>query len=471
MITPSFKVDQDDASVTIVIKTPYVRAQDVDLHVQNNEFRLFLRPYFLRLYFPGNLVEDDDSKAVYDPSSGEFTVRISKETKGEHFVDLDLLTKLLARRGETGEKKEPKKPLIEVIGEQPAEEEELTEELQDAVDFNWELPQELPKDELMIQTSYGFNNQYSGYFTHVQETMNEIMDINDPEKSTVESRQRDRIEKENLKFDEDYYAMNFAHDDEVQHLMKYKPIWSKELRRIQKLAATNKEKVGQKAPLIEEVGEKNVDINMDSLSITDNEESLVKFSSKDESMMRDLPHKEYLLSNEKITYLGLVDILFAYSYNHRVFEGENTVESVWCIGKISPTIACLEQFTTLKDVVIASFRRALAYPLQRNFALCEKVLQDVYILFRLGKRAILKALLETKDLFDHHDVYYIYSKTWLDDYCVWIQHASDHVIRTLAHELHHFTVDKSEIGWDLEELENLAKEMKELEDAETNNLE
>ncbi|KAF7725986.1 Hsp90 cochaperone shq1 [Apophysomyces ossiformis] len=467
MITPSFKVDQDDVSVTIVIKTPYVRAQDVDLHVQNNEFRLFLRPYFLRLYFPGNLVEDDDSKAVYDPSSGEFTVRISKETKGEHFPDLDLLTKLLARRGESTEKTETKKPLIEVIGEQ----QEMRDELQDAVDFNWELPQELPKDELKLQTSYGFNNQYSGYFTHVQETMNEIIDIDEPEKSSVESRQKDRIEKENYKFDEDYYAMDYVHDEEIQRVMKYKPIWSKELRRIQKLKQTTPNKEASKAPLIQEIGTENIDINLESLAITDHQESLIKFSNKEESMMRGLPHKEYLLSNEKITYLGLVDIMFAYSYNHRISEGDNTVESVWCIGKLSPTMACLEQFTTLRETMIACFRRALAYPLYRHFGLCEKVLQDVYVLFRLGKRAILKALLEMKDMFDHHDVYYIYSKTWLDDYCVWIQHASDHVIRTLAHELHHFVIDKSEIGWDLPELEKIAKELKELEDTNVSHLE
>lgn len=49
-----------------------------------------------------------------------------------------------------------------------------------------------------------------------------------------------------------------------------------------------------------------------------------------------------LLSNEKSTYLGLVDLIFAYSYNHRMFEGENSVESVWCIGKVSPTLSCLE---------------------------------------------------------------------------------------------------------------------------------
>lgn len=77
----------------------------------------------------------------------------------------------------------------------------------------------------------------------------------------------------------------------------------------------------------------------------------------------------------------------------------------------------------MKDVLVSSYRRALTYPLYRNMALCDKVLQDVYIVIRLGKRAILKALLDMKYMFDHHDVYYIYSKIFLDDYCVWIQHA------------------------------------------------
>ncbi|KAI8143646.1 box H/ACA snoRNP assembly protein Shq1 [Fennellomyces sp. T-0311] len=453
MITPTFSVDQDENAIIITINTPYVRAQDVDLHVQGNEFRFFLRPYFLRLSFPGNIVEDDDSVAKYDPSSGQFIVRVTKETKGEHFSDLDLLSKLLARKGEASE--EPKKkPLIEVIGGDDNDQ-QPDEEIQEAIDFNWELPQELPSAEILTTASYGFNNQYSGYFTHVQETMNEINDIPDPEKSTPESRRRDRNEAEDAKFDEDYYAMDYINDEEIQAVIQFKTIWHKELRRMQK----NVKEQQSKAPLIQEVGEpQGVEglLDMKSLKITDSAESLIKFTEKEQAMMRDLPKKEYLLSNEKITYLGLVDLLFAYSYNHRIFEGEDSVESVWCVGKTSPSIACLEQFTTLREVVVASYRRVLAYPLYRNFALCEKVLQDVYVLMRLGKRSILKALLSVKDMFDHHDVYYVYSKIWLDDYCTWIQHASDHVLRTLAHELHHFSVSKNEIGWDLEEIETVS---------------
>lgn len=87
-----------------------------------------------------------------------------------------------------------------------------------------------------------------------------------------------------------------------------------------------------------------------------------------------------------------------------------------------------------------------------------KVLQDVYVILKLGRRGILRALLTVKGVLDHDDVYYVYSKIFLEDYCVWIQGASEKVIRTLAHEVHHFQPNKSELEWHLEELETLAKE-------------
>lgn len=37
------------------------------------------------------------------------------------------------------------------------------------------------------------------------------------------------------------------------------------------------------------------------------------------------------------------------------------------------------------------------------------------------------------------------------------------MLRTLAHELHHFQVKKDELGWDLEELEEIAKQMRDME--------
>lgn len=113
--------------------------------------------------------------------------------------------------------------------------------------------------------------------------------------------------------------------------------------------------------------------------------------------------------------------MYCYSYNLRTNFGENTVESTWIIGKLSPTLSSLETFQSLKHCVVSLFRRSLCYPLYRNFKLCEVLIDDVYKIFKLGQRAILKILLELKDLFDHNDLYYRYSKLFFDDYCNWVQ--------------------------------------------------
>ncbi|KAJ2411220.1 hypothetical protein GGF41_006409, partial [Coemansia sp. RSA 2531] len=54
---------------------------------------------------------------------------------------------------------------------------------------------------------------------------------------------------------------------------------------------------------------------------------------------------------------------------------------------------------------------------------------------------------------------------YLDDYCVWLQtSATDKAIKSLAHELHHFELEKEEIGWNLEAFEDLALQTSESED-------
>lgn len=81
-----------------------------------------ISPYFLRLNFSNSLLEDDDSSAQYDPSSGYLTVTLTKETPGHEFLDLDLLAKLLAPRPAARE------PVIEVISTPSRSESELEEE-------------------------------------------------------------------------------------------------------------------------------------------------------------------------------------------------------------------------------------------------------------------------------------------------------------------------------------------------------
>lgn len=70
---------------------------------------MHIHPYFLRLNFSNAVLEDDDSSANYEPSSGYLTVTLTKAQKGLEFQDLDLLAKLLAPRPVVNQ------PVIEVI--------------------------------------------------------------------------------------------------------------------------------------------------------------------------------------------------------------------------------------------------------------------------------------------------------------------------------------------------------------------
>nr|CAG8502450.1 7954_t:CDS:10 [Entrophospora candida] len=377
MITPVFVVMQDDTFITIKMKTPYIKVNEIEIYCEGPDVSFYAKPYYLRLHFSNNLIEDDRMHTSYDISNGDVIIKLAKENTGEYFPDLDFLTKLLAPRARNQDLPS-EKPLIEVIGEDINGEDSNTDK------YDWELPQEFPDEkELVLTAKYGFNGLYSGYFTHVKETYNEINEINDPERSTAQSP-------------------DFMQVDEFIHLTKYKTKWSLSLEKLNK---------------IREIIDGTKEKRDDDLDI----DEILEFTEQECKIMRSLPNKQYLIDNVGSIYYGLIDLIFAYSYNHRINEGENNVESVWTIGKISPTISCLEVFNNIEELILSLFHRTLAYPLYRNFELSKKCLEDVYVLLELGRRAILKVLLELKDLFDHHDTYYIYSKIILDDYCIWCQ--------------------------------------------------
>ena len=67
------------------------------------------------------------------------------------------------------------------------------------------------------------------------------------------------------------------------------------------------------------------------------------FTDGDKDIMKDLPNKEYdLLEPSQLTQasLSLVDIMFAYLYDVRIWENENNTESAWNITKLAATLSC-----------------------------------------------------------------------------------------------------------------------------------
>lgn len=118
-----------------------------------------------------------------------------------------------------------------------------------------------------------------------------------------------------------------------------------------------------------------------------------------------------------------------------------TPESAWTLCTLTPAFSALdpppyvsspsatapEPFNRAEilDALVPCYRRSLTFPLYRSFALAEKCKNDVARILKKGKRMVLRCLLRMKNILDHHEVYYIYSKIWIDDFCVWVQSAAE----------------------------------------------
>ncbi|KAG6831306.1 hypothetical protein H0H92_011513 [Tricholoma furcatifolium] len=443
MITPRFSCSQTEQSVMISIYCPSVRAADVEIHVDDTLVSVHINPYFLRLNFSYPLLEDDASSAKYDPSSGYLTITLTKENPGQVFDDLDLLAKLLAPRPTAPQ------PMIEVVSEtvkQPenaSEDDDLIsktealsleherEEILKAAENDWQLPQEIsePQVNTAIQKRYGFLDQHSGYFRHVTHVENEVNELGaDAETCSMAERRQRRLTHEDSKWDEEYYMADYADDEYIRELLTWKH------------------------------------------PHTDHSESF-QYTEEENAAMLRLPRKEYLPTTAQThnLYLVLLTILFSYAYESRTNQRDPTPESAWTLSTLVPAFSALDppdfrpqslgnalEFTPeeLSQTFVTSYRRALAFPLYRSFMLAEVCRSDVAGFLSGGKRMVVRCLMEMKAILNHHEVYYVYSKIWMDDFCVWAQaYASDATLVALGKQVSELKIPKCSIGWRLEALE------------------
>jgi protein SHQ1 len=180
----------------------------VEIHVDETLLTVHVNPYFLRLNFSGRLLEDDESSAHYDPASGYLTVTLTKVVKGEPFADLDLLAKLLAPRAPS-----PVRPKIEIFGKDESTQlglDDANAGLDGAAQHDWQITQTVCESlgtlQISAQKHYGFLDMYSGYFTHVVHTENEVNELGaDAETLTAQERRAGRTQHEDEKWDEEHY--------------------------------------------------------------------------------------------------------------------------------------------------------------------------------------------------------------------------------------------------------------------------
>ncbi|KAF5330561.1 hypothetical protein D9619_006009 [Psilocybe cf. subviscida] len=448
MITPRFSCSQTESAVIVTMYCPSVRAADVEINVDDTLVTVHVNPYFLRLNFAKPLTDDDDDSAArYDPSTGTLTVTLTKQIKGEVFEDLDLLAKLLApRRTQT----EQHTPLIEMLSSEsnPEVDDDLAahtnrltlerDEIEHAAENDWQLSQEvppagLPPLNLTAQKYYGFLDMHSGYLRHVMHTENEVNELDDEaETCTREERRARRLKHENEKWDPEHYLADFMDDEYIEELLTWKH---------PHILASSED---------------------------------FEYSEKENMEILRLPRKEYLISASQAhdLYLTLCTLLFAYTYESRATQLDPTPESAWTICNLIPAFSALDPprsysdvqgaphaFTQeeLRAVMAPSYRRSLTFPLHRSFAFAESCRLDSAELLLKGKRTVMRCLLEMKAILDHHEVYYVYSKIWLDDFCVWVQaYADDGILSHLGQSLMEARIDKASMDWDLDEIEQAA---------------
>ncbi|XP_075871808.1 protein SHQ1 homolog [Nelusetta ayraudi] len=425
MITPAFDLSQEPDFLILDIRVPYTRTSEFDLYIDGTDFKFYAKPYFLRLSLPGRIVEDGREKAKFDIDKGLFTVRIPKETAGEDFEGLQLLTSLLAPKGSRSAK-----PLVEDLstgcGESAADEEEEEEEEEE--EFDWQVEQQVyqenSEEELKAMQTYGFGSLRSGVFARLQEELSDVIDVENPEGTTAAERRRARLDVESAAFSSDHYLADLFEDEEIKGLLKFEPWWAA-------LKPSGDQEGG----------------------------AAVSFSGEEKEQLRKFTNRSYLLdkASRRQAWLSLVDVLLAYCYDVRATEGEHNVESPWTIRKLSGTLCWLETYSSLQDVLVSFGRRVLCYPLYRHFDMVSAAVGDVATILQSGKACVLRCLLEVHRVFRENEPAYILNDLYVSDYCVWIQRVKSKKLPPLAAALKESSLQKRELGLELEELEAAAR--------------
>ena len=286
MITPRFRLSQNENAVIVIIHAPFSRVSDAEIFMDKQDFRFHSKPYFLRLNLPREIEENDEAKAHFDAETNEYVITCSKVNKGEDFQGLDLITNLLQPKGKRG----IAQPCIESSGGDETSDSET--------EFDWFVEQSIQEAVPFQGSPYGFAQRHSGLFSTLAEELHQVLDVKNPDNCSLTDRRTQRIAAEQTDFNPEHYLADFFQTDAIIPLLEYKVIHREE---------------------------------------TDWTESEIE-------MLKGFPNKDFLLNPEELksVYLGLIDILLAYNYDTRITMSDPTVESAWTISKLSGTLSWLE---------------------------------------------------------------------------------------------------------------------------------
>ena len=433
-LTPKFELSQNDEFIIIKIRVPFVKISSTEIYIEDCNFTFYCKPYLLKMKLPFPIIDDERCKSIIDlqEENGTVTCFVPKLNVGQFFPELDMFTKLLSLR--TKEDKLTNKnllPSIEVLSSEYS-----NSDICDDTNLKEEesLLTCIENLSLLSKPLYGFDLKYNGIFENLREVFYDLIELPYPDSTPIEKRKNLRIESENELFDVERYLADLYHikDDYIYNeSINYIPYWSKYWE-IWKSGSKEK-----------------------------SESDIEWFTPKEiEIMQQKLPRREYLVdkNNYHAILLGLVDILFSYCYDHRFNQGDKNVESAHNISRLSALLSWLEHYQgsdSIQSVIKNNVRRSLIYPYIRNYKFACKILVDVSKLVILGKKSILKALINIHSIFESSETHYILNKIYLDDYCCWIQQINEETLINFgkAYNLEKSKLNKSVLGLSLDDIE------------------
>jgi len=166
MITPIFKVEQNEDYIILSIKLKYVKISQVDFFIEKNNFRFHLKPYFLNLFFSDELVSSDNCISKYDVENGILECKLEKQIKGKVFKDINLLSNLLENNPKNTQTSQIKQK-IEILNEDTIEEKEKTYTLEELNEpLHVDISAKMKNLSLVKCYKYGFNNEFSEVFAN-----------------------------------------------------------------------------------------------------------------------------------------------------------------------------------------------------------------------------------------------------------------------------------------------------------------
>ncbi|GAX28106.1 protein SHQ1 [Fistulifera solaris] len=391
-ITPRFHLSQDETDIILRISVPHFRVSSETIQVvitDDSILHFSSSPYLLVLNFsPHRFAEQaDEACAQYEIATKELVLRLRKAQEHEMIWDnLHLLGQLVSPKSAVG----AEAPWLQKVVASTEVEDIPTEDTTSALD------------------GYGFMNMFQNIYETLAREEASWLEVPWNSSESREERRRKRIVSENECFDQERYLQDLDVSDDYiyQNAVSFIPFWTE-----------------------------TIEQQLDSLSL---QSSAQGFSDQEQQDLLSIPYPilpQTTKFSSRSLLMNLLDILFAYVYDHLTTDGEPTVESAWTVTKLSASLSCLEDWShdTVETVMISSCRRTLLYPYLRNMDLACLCWQHVSNIIPSVDH-IVRALLQLRNILLKTDQYhYLSNQIWIDPYLAWIQRENDALVKDLRY--------------------------------------